>query len=333
MFTDGELIEIFRDFTVVSIPTKTNFRGITTREVALFKGSAGWSEFGPFLEYGDEEAKAWLRAAIEGAYCDWPTAFRQSIPVNATLPKVSENQVAGILSGFPGCHTVKIKIDDFVNDSALIEATLDYLPDAKIRLDVNGGWSLQEALLNLHDYHLRFGKVFEYVEQPCLDFSDLVKLKREIPIKIAVDESIRKNLAADHSNFSEGADVAIIKWAPSGGMSAALHLIEEIQLPAVVSSALDTGIGISHGVALSAALPDLSFACGLGTVALLTSDIVQPAQIPVAGELSVNRCEPDSELLNKYEAAPERTLWWHNRVERIWNSGLREEIEKAGWVK
>lgn len=324
--------EVFNDFVVVAIPTRTNFRGITTREVALFRGPAGWSEFSAFLEYDNVESRTWLKAAVEGAYQEWPLALRHEVPINATLPRVSVDQVPEILARFPGCTTIKIKIDDFEKDHYLVEAALEEIPGAKIRLDVNGGWSLQEALLNLHDYHLRFGRVFEYVEQPCLAIEDLRALKAEIPINIAVDESIRKNLGSDLSVLHEVADIAIVKWAPSGGIAAAQDLIEKIGLPAVVSSALDTGVGISHAVALAASLPSNNFACGLGTVSLLIDDVVVPPVVAKDGTIKTERVEPSSVQLHKYSASVERHQWWQNRITSIWNSGLSDEVEDLGWL-
>ncbi len=324
--------EIFGDFVVVAIPTRTDFRGINIREAALFRGPCGWSEFSPFLEYDTSEAKTWLKAAVEGAYQEWPDLLRSEVKINATLPRVSPDRVPEILAKFPGCATIKIKIDDFEQDHYLVEAALEEVPDAMIRLDVNGGWSLQQALLNLHDYHLRFGKVFEYVEQPCLALEDLRDLKAEIPIKIAVDESIRKNLGSDMSILRDVADVAIVKWAPSGGIAAARELIESIGLPAVVSSALDTGIGISHAAALAASLSGAEYACGLGTVSLLMDDVVVPPVVPMNGIISVGRVTPSSAQLHKYRASPERHSWWQNRITSIWNSGLSDEVKDLGWL-
>jgi O-succinylbenzoate synthase len=318
------LDKIFNDLTVVAIPTRTTFRGVTVREAALFRGSAGWSEFSPFVEYSDSEAEVWLEAALEGANRPWPKLARDVIEINATLPKVEIDRVPEILNRFPGAKTVKIKIDDFEKDSELVEAALDFNPDFRIRLDVNGGWSLESALLNLYNYYLRFGKVFEYIEQPCLEIADLIELKKEIPMKIAVDESIRKNLASSFVDAKDFADVAIIKWAPSGGISRANRLIEKIGLPAVISSALDTGIGISHGLALAASLNQLSFDCGLATVSLLEGDVVNPPIEVNAGTISVARRSPDENLVAKYTANAERRIWWQNRIERIWESGFGE---------
>lgn len=305
---------IFGDFRVVSIPTKTNFRGINHREVALFKGSEGWSEFSPFLEYGPQESSTWLKAAIEAANTPWPYLYRKQIPINATLPQVEVEKVTSILKSFEGCTTVKIKVSDFEGSADLVEEVLNIIPSAKIRLDVNGSWNLQDALLHLHDFNLRFGKVFEYIEQPCESLSDLAELKKEIPMKIAVDESIRKNLGSDLSSLHDVADVAILKWAPSGGFAAAHSLADEVGLPVVVSSALDSGIGISHSLALAASFESMEFACGLGTVALLESDICSPATIPLNGFLDVERREPDFALVEKYRASEDRENWWKNRI-------------------
>jgi O-succinylbenzoate synthase len=318
------LDEIFNDLNVVAIPTRTNFRGVTIREAALFRGSAGWSEFSPFVEYSDVEAEQWLYAALEGANTPWPELKRSSIGINATLPKVEIDHVPEILNRFPGAKTVKIKVDDFENDCELVEAALDFNPDFKIRLDVNGGWSLETALLNLYNYYLRFGKVFEYIEQPCLEIADLRELKKEIPMKIAIDESIRKALTSDFSGANEFADIAILKWAPSGGITRANKLIEKIGLPAVISSALDTGIGISHGLALAASQNTLDFDCGLATTSLLESDVITPPLEITAGTIAVNRSSPDEKLVAKYLASADRRLWWQNRIERIWESGFGE---------
>ena len=319
--------EILRDFTVLSIPLKTKFRGIDHREVALFRGDEGWSEFSPFLEYERIEASTWLRAALEAAYKPWPKQYRTNIPINATLPNVPVDKVPDILQAFDGCTTVKIKVDDFEVGAELVEATLDYLPDASIRLDVNEGWTLEEALLHLYDYNLRFGNVFEYIEQPCKSLEDLKKLKREIPFKIAVDESIRKNLNSEMEVLDQYADIAILKWAPVGGFDAAHQLASRIGLPVVISSALETGVGISHNLAMAASFPNLDYACGLGTVSLFESDICQPSFTPHSGFMEVRRSEPVPALLSKYQASQVRVEWWRNRINEIWaNEDFREEL-------
>jgi o-succinylbenzoate synthase len=303
------------DLQVLSIPLLNKFRGITTREVAIFRGSAGWSEFGPFLEYDDLEASTWMKAALEGANTPWPELHRDRVPINATLPIVEVDQVAGILRRFPGSTTVKIKIDDFESGAAVVEEVLNLYPEMKIRLDVNGGWDSDQAISNLIEYHLRFGNVFEYVEQPCQSLAELRLVKAEVPIPVAADESIRKNLGSDFADFGAYADVAILKWQPLGGIQRAHEIADEIGLPVVISSALETGIGISHGVALAASFPSASLACGLGTVALFEGDICDPAVIPHDGYIEVRRREPA--LVERYLATPERTEYWKQRIVRV----------------
>jgi len=312
--------EIFQDFTVISIPTVTNFRGIDHREVALFRGSEGWSEFSPFLEYERSEASHWLKAAVRAAYRPWPKLYRESIRVNAIIPNIDPSEVAPLLKNFAGCTTVKIKVNEFEDGAALIEEVLAVIPDARIRLDVNGGWTLREAVENLYEYHSRFGDIFEYIEQPCRDLLDLRRLKRETPFKIAADESIRKNLDGSYAQLSEYADIAMLKWAPVGGFEVAHEIISSAGLPVVISSALDTGIGIAHGAALAASFPKLDFACGLATIPLLESDICEPALLPQNCEIVVERREPSERLIHKYRASEERAHWWKNRVSDIWNN-------------
>jgi O-succinylbenzoate synthase len=317
-------MKIFTDLEVLAIPTKTNFRGINSREIAIFRGSAGWSEFSPFIEYSDEECRSWMKAALEGANKPWGALVRSSININATLPKVKPEKVPEILKNFPGVKVIKIKVDSFEEDADLVDAALEYAPDARIRLDINGGWDLKHALLNLHDFHLRFGKVFDYIEQPVENVEDLKKLKAEVPMKIAVDETIRKHLNSDMSQLKECADIAIIKWQPVGGASEVKALSEKIGLPVVISSALESGIGLSHGLAIASEL-NVDLACGLGTANLLESDIVQEELTINNGEIEVMARTPDEKLVAKYRATEERRAWWIARMNRVLESGGFDE--------
>ena len=303
------------NLTILSIPLRNDFRGITFREVAIFCGVEGWSEFSPFLEYDDVEATPWMQAALEAANKKWPTLYRERVAINATLPMVNPSEVREILSRFPGSTTVKIKVSDFENGALLVEEVLNINSEMMIRLDVNGGWTVEQAINNLLEYHLRFGNIFDYVEQPCMKLSELAEVKSQVPIAIAADESIRKNLRSDFENFSRYADVAILKWQPIGGFAAAQAIAEQIGLPVVISSALETGIGISHGLALAASFPDQRYACGLGTVALFESDISDPTTTTSDGFLEVTRRVPiDHE---RYLATPERTDHWRRRILRV----------------
>lgn len=308
------MLDELSELQILAIPLRNKFRGITVREVAIFRGEYGWSEFSPFLEYGDEESATWLQAALEAANTPWPTLYRERIPINATLPPVEPEEVPDILARFSGCKTIKIKIEDFDKGAQLVEAVLNIQPEMVIRLDVNGRWSAEQAILNLIKYHERFGEIFDYVEQPALTLSDLAKIKSNVPIRIAADESIRKNLSADFTNFSQYADVAILKWQPLGGFVAAHKIADEIQLPVVISSALETGIGISHGLALAASFSSETKACGLGTVALLSDDISQPDVQINEGFIEVKSREPVH--FEKYLAPPERAIYWEQRILR-----------------
>ena len=305
---------------VVSIPVKANFRGIKNREIALFEGPAGWSEFSPFVEYSNKESSTWLKAAIEGATKEPPTPIRDKLEINATLPNVKVIEVKELLAGFDGCKTIKIKINDFETDQALLIECLKEVPKAKFRLDVNGGWALEEAIANVQSYETAFGSLIEYIEQPCTDFADLNSLRDNTAIKIAVDESIRKYLAGDLTRIREVADIAIIKWAPTGGVSAALEVIEKIDLPVVISSALDSSIGISHGLSLAAAVPNLYGACGLGTVSLLEGDVTSNSLIPINGIISNRKVTPDR--IEEFKVEPSRQKWWQDRVDAIYEGGL-----------
>ena len=309
------LAEYCPDLRVYSIPLRNKFRGITTREVAIFRGSQGWSEFSPFLEYSDIESTAWMNAALEAANTPWPHLFREAVAINATLPVVDPTAVKEILSRFPGSATVKIKVNDFEKSALVVEEVLRLNPQMKIRLDVNGGWNEVVAISNLLEFHLRFGNVFDYVEQPCNSLGELARVKTEVPIRIALDESIRKNLGSNFEEFSKYADIAILKWQPLGGFKTAHKIAEQIGLPVVISSALETGIGISHGLALAASFEGTSFACGLGTVALFDGDICEPATVARDGFIDVKRREPIN--YERYLAAPDRVEFWEHRILRV----------------
>jgi len=308
------------ELQVVSIPVKSSFRGIKFREIALFEGPAGWSEFSPFIEYDNKQSVTWLKASLEAATKPAPNPLRNEVMVNATLPNIKPSEVEKFLLNFDGCTTIKIKINDFIIDSELLIESLKYVPNAKFRLDINGGWTLDEAVVNLKNYGEEFAGLIDYVEQPCLDIADLKALKNETGIKIAVDESIRKFLGSDLTKLKDVADVAVIKWAPSGGISAALELIEQISLPVVISSALDSSVGISHGLALACAIPNLYGACGLATVALLEGDVTSNSLIASNGVIVNRRVTPDR--ISEFKVDNQRQKWWQDRADVIYEGSL-----------
>lgn len=300
-----------------SIPMRTRFRGITVREGALIPGPAGWGEWSPFLEYPPDVAEPWLRCAEEAAAGDWPEPLRDRVPVNVTVPAIGPEAAHRLAAG-SGCGTAKIKVAEpgqtLADDQARVESVRDALgPEGRIRIDVNGLWSVDEAVTRIPLLDRAAGGL-EYVEQPVSTVEELALVRRRVDVPIAADESIRR--AADPYRVRDlaAADVAVLKVQPLGGVRACLRIAEDIGLPVVVSSALETSVGIAAGVALAAALPELPHACGLATVALLTDDVVDESLLPVAGELEVRRPEVDLAALDRLAADPERERDWVARL-------------------
>jgi O-succinylbenzoate synthase len=308
---------------VVALPLATRFRGIEEREALLFEGPNGWSEFSPFLEYDDAESATWLRAAIEFAFGDLPTPLRSSIPVNATVPSVHVDRVAGILKRFDGCRTAKVKVAErgqgLAEDIARVRAVRDMLgPEARIRIDANGGWNIDEAE---HAIHALAEYDLEYVEQPCATVDELVEIRRRtkyMGVPIAADESVRK--AADPLTVARAgaADILVLKAQPLGGIRRSLDIIAQAGLPVVVSSALDTSVGLSMGAWLASVIPDLRYDCGLGTASLLSADVTDAPLKASGGAVDVRRVAPTPRMLDGYAASSARREWWVNRVSRCY---------------
>lgn len=319
------LAELLDGLDVVSIPLNTRFRGVEHREFAYIHGPVGVGEFAPFLEYEPAEASRWLASAIESAYDGWPEPVRAIVPVNATVPAVTAADVPRVLARFDGCRTAKVKVaqggQTLDDDVARVAAVRDGLgPGGAVRLDANGGWSVDDAvraITRLAAFDL------EYVEQPVMPVDDLARVRKMlaaqgVDVRIAADESIRKSDDPMRVVELEAADLAIVKVAPLGGVRAALRIADETGLPMVVSSALDSSPGMAAGVALAAALPTLDHACGLGTINLLDGDVVADSLIPRGGELKVRQLAQartlDTNLVEQHRAAPERVRWWRERV-------------------
>ncbi|CUR54504.1 o-succinylbenzoate synthase [metagenome] len=305
---------------VFSIPMRTRFRGITVREGLLIRGEAGWGEWSPFLEYDAEVAEPWLRCAEEAAAGDWPAPVRDRIPVNVTIPAVGPEQAHAIaLAG--GCATAKIKVAEpgqsLADDEARVEAVRAALgPAARLRVDANGGWDLDEAVRAIRLLDAAAGGL-EYVEQPCGSVEDLAAVRRAVQVPIAADESIRRAADPYRVRDLEAADIAVLKVQPLGGVRACLRIAEDIGLPVVVSSALETSVGIAAGVALAAALPELPYACGLATVQLLTADPVTASLLPDAGWLPVGSPSVDDVALAGLAADPARVAHWQRRLAEV----------------
>lgn len=307
------LDDLLERLHVVALPMRVRFRGIDVREVALFEGPVGWGEFGAFLEYGPTEAAHWLASAVEAAYVEPPTPRRTRIPINATVPAVDAARVPDVLARFPGARTAKVKVAEpgqtLADDVARVNAVRALVP--LVRVDANGGWTVQEAVAAARA--LTADGPLEYLEQPCATVPELAELRRLVEVPVAADESIRK---ADDPLLvvrAKAADVAVVKVAPLGGVARLLDIAGQIDVPIVVSSALDSAVGLSRGLLAAACLPELRHACGLGTGGLFVEDVTE-ASPPVDGYLPVGPVAPDPARLAGLAAVPERRQWWIERI-------------------
>ena len=299
------LLETLR---VVALPTTTNFRGISVREVALIQGEYGWGEFSPFLEYDDAESAPWLACAIEAATNPKPKLYRIEVAINGTIPALNDPaDLERIVNSFPGVTTFKIKVgENLSEDIARVNIVRSLRPDAKIRIDANGLWSVDQTVLFLDSV----GDV-EYVEQPCATIEELRELKKRINVKIVGDEILRKAKDPFVINLAGAIDYLMLKVQPLGGIKRAHRLAEHHNLPVVVSSALESAVGINYGLILAASFKDMNFDCGLGTGSLLAKNVAELAIVD--GKIAISDVIPN---LDGLDVSADRYEWWKNRIMR-----------------
>ena len=315
------LEEALASLRVLALPMRTTFRSLNIRETALFKGENGWGEFAPFVEYSDQESLPWLESAIEAADKPLSPALRESIPINATVPASNdEAEIEQILSWYPGVDTVKIKVGTGIQEDLVrIAVVRKHLPKAKIRIDVNGSWSVKEAALNVNAIYEVTGDLLEYVEQPVASLDELKQLREDmsVDVKIAGDEVLRKAKDPFAISLYGAIDILMLKVSPLGGIKRAMDLASHHKLPVVISSALESAVGNSYGLALAARVPNLDYACGLGTSALFKQDV---SDIPIVnGAIKATSYPIDLDRVERYELKGERLEWWRNRISRVWN--------------
>ena len=315
------LEEALASLRVLALPMRTTFRSLNIRETALIKGENGWGEFAPFVEYSDQESLPWLESSIEAADKALSPALRESIPINATVPASNdEAEIEQILSWYPGVDTVKIKVGTGIQEDLVrIAVVRKHLPKAKIRIDVNGSWSVKKALLNINAIYEITGDLLEYVEQPVASLDELKQLKEgmTVDVKIAGDEVLRKAKDPFAISLDRAIDILMLKVSPIGGIKRAMDLSSHHKLPVVISSALESAVGISYGLALAARVTKLDYACGLGTSALFNQDV---SDIPIAnGAIKAASYPIDLDRVERYELKGERLEWWRNRIIRVWN--------------
>ena len=291
---------------VIALPMKTKFRGITVREVALIKGEYGWAEFSPFLEYDDAESAPWLASAIEAATTPKPKLYRTSVAINGTIPALNDPvDLKKVVDSFPGVNTFKVKVGtNLAEDLARIDVIRKLQPQAKIRIDVNGLWSVDQA-----ETFLNAAGEIEYAEQPCATITELRELKSRTSVKIVGDEILRKAVDPFAIDLAGAIDYLMLKVQPLGGIKRAHALAEHHNLPVVVSSALESAVGINYGLTLAASFEEMNFDCGLGTGSLLAVDV---AQLPIVdGKIEISEFEPQ---LDGLDVASDRFEWWKNRI-------------------
>ncbi|MDO5025430.1 MAG: o-succinylbenzoate synthase [Trueperella sp.] len=318
---------------VYRLPLRHKFRGITYRDGLLLRpdpeftsdsvadaGAGGpqqWAEVSPFWDYGPQYAARWLAAGLAALQQEFPTAQRTAVPVNVTIPAVDAETAYQIAHGSQ-CHTAKVKIAEpgqtLADDVARLEAVRAALPASAIRVDVNGKWEVDQAVANIRELDRAAGGL-EYVEQPCATVAELAQVRRRVDTPIAADESIRQSSDPLAVKRLAAADIAVIKNQPLGGVAAALELVEQLDMPAVVSSALESSVGLRAGLALAAALDQLPHACGLATAQLFTTDVTSAPLLPVAGVITLRPVVPDQ--LPVPDAA--LVARWAARLAQMWD--------------
>jgi O-succinylbenzoate synthase len=300
--------QLLDSLRVVALPTKTNFRGVTVREVALFKGEQGWAEFSPFVEYEDQECAPWLACAIEAATVAKPHLYRTHVAVNGTIPALNdEADLERVVNSFPGVKTFKVKVGTDVSDDLhRLDVIRTLRPNAAIRIDVNGLWSVDEAEMFLNSV----GEI-EYVEQPCATIEELRELKQRVDVKIVGDEVLRKSTNPFDVDLTGAVDFLMLKVQPLGGIKRAHALAEHHKLPVVISSALESAVGINYGLMLAASFEEMRFDCGLGTGSLLAKNV---AELPIIdGKIEISDVNP---VLDGLDVSADRFEWWKNRIMR-----------------
>lgn len=304
---------------VYAIEMTTRFRRITRRDGILMHGPAGWAEFSPFWDYDARESASWLRAALADATTPRPAPLRRLIDVNATIPVVSPERAQDIVRA-SGARTAKVKVADPgaspASDLERVEAVRDALgPGGKIRVDANAAWDVASAVDALTQLDRAAGGL-EYAEQPVATLEDLAAVRAKVPCPVAADELVRRAEDPLRVARAGAADILVMKVQPLGGIQRCLDLAAEAGLPVVVSSALESSIGLSAGLAFAAALPELPHACGLATGSLLTDDVVADRFTASHGQMEARRAEVSEERLAATSADPELAAAWRDRLDK-----------------
>lgn len=294
------------EFRPFRVSLATEFRGVTTRAGVLMRGvgpdgADAWGEFSPFPDYNPEQRNRWWVAAMEAAHGLLPAPLHADVECAAIIPELGPDAAAALASAY-GCRTAKVKVGGprggdpdpaatLRADCARVEAVAAALGRrGKIRVDANGAWPLSAApaAITAIESAARAGGIdgVEYVEQPCGTIEDLAALRRLVDVRIAADESIRFTGDVDAVVRAGAADILVLKPSTMGGARAVLQIAERYGLPVVVSSAMESSVGLGAALATALAMTEQPFAHGLGTGTLLATDTVETTLTPMAGRLA-----------------------------------------------
>jgi len=319
--------ELASNLRVIALPLRTNFRGLNLRQSSLFEGPFGWGEFAAFTEYDAEESVPWLNSALEAAFAPKPKLFRQKIKVNATIPATNDRAVIEeLMARYQGCEVAKVKIGgDIASDLERVKIVRSINPDIRLRFDVNGAWSVEQAIAGTYALYENFGGI-EYFEQPCATIDELREFKNREKINAIIcgDEVVRK--ASKQVNLDGAVDIVMLKVAPIGGIARAHQVADFHKKPVVISSALESAVGISYGATLAASFEEAPYAAGLATGQLFSGDI---AENPIVnGEIEVKEIKPQE----GFDVDEEVRSWWQNRLIEVWRAGSENFAREKGWI-
>jgi o-succinylbenzoate synthase len=224
------------------------------------------------------------RALCDDLASQFGTRPRRQVPVNALLSGIDARRLASaarraVQQGF---RTLKLKLlgPDLEADLQRVSEVRGSVgPDVALRVDANGGFGEEEALAAcraLARYDV------EYLEQPVppADVAALARLRRASPIPIAADEAAASTEGARAVLQAQAADVLILKPSLCGGLADALETVRRARrtgVDVVITSSLESAVGIAGALHLAAALPSPWRDCGLATTSLLADDL---ARIP-----------------------------------------------------
>ena len=203
---------------------------------------------------------------------------RASVPVNALVPRVPiAEAIAWARDAWRrGIRTFKIKSSDRDADAALLGALRGaFGPAALLRIDANGSWTVEEAIARIRALA---PLDLEYVEEPVKpgDLTGMARVARETGVRLAADEDARDAEAVRLIAASGAARIIVVKLAVAGGIAGAMEILQASEaagLGVVITSRMDTSIGIAAALHLAASAKSLAGACGLATRDHLADDV------------------------------------------------------------